>query len=134
MKAYYKIAKKKFLDSITVEVVEILLMAALPAMLSPLKVFEMPPELIAQLAGEPERVQCERKELERRLAVLNKGYEIFRQFLAPDANAEPAAAGEGGKEDVNTRRRKHSSSSTLTSGNDSANSPNRHAIRIPDPI
>lgn len=63
-------------------------MAALPDILTPLKVFEMSPELITRLTLETEQVQHQRKELTQRLAVLNQGVEICRQFVTPDSNGK----------------------------------------------
>ncbi|KAI0858430.1 dynamin family protein [Xylaria cubensis] len=81
MHAYYNVAMKRFLDDVSVEVVEERLLAVLDDILSPVKVFGMSPELVATIAGEPREVRAKRKKLTKQLDVLQKGSETCKRFV-----------------------------------------------------
>ncbi|TRX88984.1 hypothetical protein FHL15_010106 [Xylaria flabelliformis] len=81
MHAYYNVAMKRFLDDVSVEVVEERLLAVLDDILSPVKVFGMSPELVAMIAGEPREVRAKRKKLTKQLDVLQKGSETCKRFV-----------------------------------------------------
>ncbi|KAI0401107.1 dynamin family protein [Xylaria palmicola] len=81
MHAYYKVAMKRFLDDISVEVIEEKLLAVLGDILSPVKVFGMSTELVAILAGEPRETRAKRKKLTKQLDVLKKGSETCKRFI-----------------------------------------------------
>ncbi|KAI0123379.1 P-loop containing nucleoside triphosphate hydrolase protein [Xylariales sp. AK1849] len=91
MDAYYKVAIKRFLDDIAVEVIEVVLVSALPAILSPVKVYGMSPELVAGIAGESQEIQIQRDQLRRQLEVLSRGAEICKQFAVPGFSNEDYA-------------------------------------------
>ncbi|KAJ0100684.1 hypothetical protein J7T55_002027, partial [Diaporthe amygdali] len=80
MEAYYKVAMKRFIDNVAVEVIEVGLVSALIDILSPVKVHMMKAELVAHIAGESEENQTYREQLNRQLEVLGKGAEICKQF------------------------------------------------------
>ncbi|KAI0467558.1 dynamin family protein [Xylaria cf. heliscus] len=81
MHAYYTVAMKRFLDDISVEVIEEKLLAVLGDILSPVKVFGMPPALVATIAGEPREIRAKRKKLTKQLDVLHKGSETCKRFV-----------------------------------------------------
>ncbi len=72
---------KRFLDDISVEVIEEKLLAALGDILSPVKVFGMSPALVATLAGEAREIRAKRKKLTKQLDVLHKGSETCKRFV-----------------------------------------------------
>jgi putative heme iron utilization protein len=72
---------KRFLDDVAVQVIEEVLLSALPAILSPVKIFEMPSEMIARIAGENEDAQAQRHQFAKQLAVLIKGIEVCKEFV-----------------------------------------------------
>ncbi|KAI1845364.1 hypothetical protein JX266_008459 [Neoarthrinium moseri] len=86
MNAYYKVAMKRFLDDVAVEIIEVVLVSALPAILSPVKVYEMAPELVARIAGESEEAQNQREQLTRQLEVLSRGAETCKEFAVTKFN------------------------------------------------
>lgn len=81
MHAYYTVAMKRFLDDVSVEVIEEKLLAVLVDIFSPVKVFGMPPELVAIIAGEPREIRAKRKRLTKQLDVLKKGCETCKRFV-----------------------------------------------------
>ncbi|KAK8048245.1 interferon-induced GTP-binding protein Mx [Apiospora phragmitis] len=78
--AYYKVAMKRFLDDVAVEAIEVVLMSALPSILSPVEVHKMAPDLVAHIAGEKGKIQAQRYQLVRQLEVLSRGAETCKQF------------------------------------------------------
>ncbi|GKZ37752.1 hypothetical protein AbraIFM66950_009435 [Aspergillus brasiliensis] len=82
MLAYYKVALKRFIDDVAVEVVEVKLVQSLPGLFTPLKVFEMPAELVSRIAGESDENRTLRKQLNKKLQVLDKGLWTCRQFVS----------------------------------------------------
>ncbi|KAJ3578428.1 hypothetical protein NPX13_g2138 [Xylaria arbuscula] len=80
MHAYYNVAMKRFLDDVSVEVIEEKLLAMLGDILSPVKVFGMSPELVARIAGEAREIRAKRKKLTKQLDVLKKGSETCKRF------------------------------------------------------
>ncbi|ETS83523.1 hypothetical protein PFICI_05399 [Pestalotiopsis fici W106-1] len=100
MDAYYKVAMKRFLDDIAVQVIEVVLLAALPAILSPVKIFEMSSELIARIAGESEDTRAQRHQLMKQVVVLSKGIEVCKEFVVfKDNDTVPLSVREGQEEE-----------------------------------
>ncbi|KAJ5474116.1 hypothetical protein N7475_003682 [Penicillium sp. IBT 31633x] len=81
MLAYYKVALKRFVDDIATEVIEIKLLTALPALFTPITAFEMPEDLVSEIAGESEESQSLREQLNRKLWILTKGSDTCRRFV-----------------------------------------------------
>ncbi|KAI1827327.1 dynamin family protein [Xylaria intraflava] len=81
MHAYYNVAMKRFLDDVSVEIIEERLLAVLSDILSPVKVFRMSQELVTTIAGEPRPIRAKRKILTRQLEVLRKGSETCKRFV-----------------------------------------------------
>lgn len=71
---------KRFLDDVAVEAIEVVLMSALPSILSPVEVYKMAPDLVAHIAGEKGEIQAQRYQLARQLEVLSRGAETCKQF------------------------------------------------------
>ncbi|KAK4031852.1 GTPase effector domain, GED [Parachaetomium inaequale] len=67
LNAYYKVALKRFIDDMAVEVVETKLMSALDSILSPISVYQMPADEVAHIAGESEDTRAERDQLNKQL-------------------------------------------------------------------
>ncbi|GKZ67889.1 hypothetical protein AnigIFM50267_002443 [Aspergillus niger] len=82
MLAYYKVALKRFIDDVAVEVVEVKLVQSLPSLFTPLKVFEMPSELVSRIAGESDENRALRQQLDKKLRILEKGLRTCRQFAS----------------------------------------------------
>ncbi|KAK8106604.1 interferon-induced GTP-binding protein Mx [Apiospora kogelbergensis] len=101
MTAYYKVAMKRFLDDIAVEVIEAVLMNALPAMLSPGKVFEMSPNLVTRIAGENKEAQAQRNQLMKQLEVLCRGAETCKQFAVNEPSGAEDSEDEEDEKDEN---------------------------------
>ena len=71
---------KRFIDNVSVQVIEMALVSSLANILSPLEVYRMKPELVARVAGESKENQVYREQLANQLDVLGKGAEICEQF------------------------------------------------------
>ena len=69
------------MDDIATEVIEIKLLSALPALFTPITAFEMPEQLVTEIAGESEESQSLREQLNKKLWILAKGSEICRRFV-----------------------------------------------------
>ncbi|KAJ4418783.1 hypothetical protein N0V82_005348 [Gnomoniopsis sp. IMI 355080] len=82
MEAYYKVAMKRIVDDVAVEIIEVCLVSMLVDVLSPVKVFRMTPELISFIAGESQDKQNQRKDLMRHLGVLNMGAKTCENFVS----------------------------------------------------
>ncbi|KAH6632477.1 P-loop containing nucleoside triphosphate hydrolase protein [Chaetomium tenue] len=78
--AYYKVALKRFMDDVAVEVIEAKLVSAIDDIFSPVKVYQMSPELVSRIAGESEDSRTEREQLSRQLAVLGNGLLTCKRF------------------------------------------------------
>lgn len=81
---------KRFLDDVSVEVIEEKLLAVLGDILSPVKVFGMSPELVAIIAGEPRDIRAKRKRLTKQLDVLKKGSETCKRFIGVRLGGKPS--------------------------------------------
>ncbi|KAL1836356.1 hypothetical protein VTJ49DRAFT_5248 [Mycothermus thermophilus] len=94
LNAYYKVALKRFVDDVAVEVIEGQLATVLRDILSPTSVFKMPSNQVARIAGETEEIRTEREQLERQLDVLSNGLETCKRFaglrLSGDSVLVPA--------------------------------------------
>lgn len=75
-------ALKRFIDDVAVEVVEVKLVQSLPGLFTPLKVFEMPSELVSRIAGESDENRALRQQLDKKLQILEKGLRTCRQFAS----------------------------------------------------
>ncbi|EGE80242.2 dynamin GTPase, variant [Blastomyces dermatitidis ATCC 18188] len=81
MMAYYKVALKRFIDDVAIEIIEMKLVSALGAILSPITVFNMPDDIVTRIAGESEEHRAEREELNKQLDILAKGAFTCKQFI-----------------------------------------------------
>ncbi|KAG8158786.1 hypothetical protein KVR01_011229 [Diaporthe batatas] len=80
LEAYYKVALKRFIDDVAVELVEGKLLKALPEIFSPITVLSLPPEVVDRVAGESGDNVRRRGQLEKQLDVLSKGSEVCKRF------------------------------------------------------
>jgi hypothetical protein len=71
---------KRFVDDIAIEAIEAVLVSGLRDILSPIKVYQMKPDLIALIAGESEENQVYRQQLTRQIAILSEGAELCKHF------------------------------------------------------
>ncbi|KAJ6003769.1 hypothetical protein N7522_006461 [Penicillium canescens] len=81
MLSYYKVALKRFVDDIATEVIEVKLLSALPTLFTPITAFEMPKDLVGQIAGESEESQSLREQLNKKLWILTKGSDTCKRFV-----------------------------------------------------
>ncbi|KAM3070385.1 hypothetical protein ACMFMG_010212 [Clarireedia jacksonii] len=81
MEAYYKVALKRFIDDIAIEVIEAKLISSLHDLFSPMSVLSMPDDLVTEIAGEPEESRMQREQLTKQLHVLTKGTETCKHFI-----------------------------------------------------
>ena len=72
---------KRFVDDISVEVIEEQLISTLSSIFSPIAVPIMAAELVTQIAGESEESQAERERLKRQADVFKKGLETCKRFV-----------------------------------------------------
>lgn len=72
---------KRFIDNIATEVIEVKLLSALPALFTPITAFEMPENLVTEIAGESEDSRSLREQLNKRMWILTKGSETCRRFV-----------------------------------------------------
>ncbi|KAH8749408.1 interferon-induced GTP-binding protein Mx [Hyaloscypha sp. PMI_1271] len=80
MVAYYKVALKRFVDDIAIEVIESKLISPLHTIFSPITVTSMSADLVTCIAGESEENRAQREQLNKQLEVLTKGIETCRRF------------------------------------------------------
>ncbi|GAB1207576.1 hypothetical protein APSETT445_006300 [Aspergillus pseudonomiae] len=81
MLAYYKVALKRFIDGVAIEVIETNLIKPLADMFAPSIVFDMPDDLATRIAGESTESKFRRNRLSRKLHILRKGSETCRRFI-----------------------------------------------------
>ncbi|KAL2192898.1 P-loop containing nucleoside triphosphate hydrolase protein [Corynascus similis CBS 632.67] len=81
LNAYYKVAMKRFIDDVAVEVIEAKLMTALNNILSPMSVYEMSTIDVTLIAGESEETRAERDQLNKQLEVLRNGLATCKRFV-----------------------------------------------------
>lgn len=81
MEAYYKVALKRFVDDIAIEVIEAKLISPLHNIFSPITVTSMSADLVTCIAGESEENRAQRAQLNKQLEVLMKGIETCRRFV-----------------------------------------------------
>ncbi|KAH5707452.1 hypothetical protein HBI20_205330 [Parastagonospora nodorum] len=81
MQAYYKVAFKRFIDDIAVEVVETNLIAQLGDILSPIKVTQLAADVVTSVAGESDEGRAKRRQLNNQLDVLIQGLETCKKFV-----------------------------------------------------
>jgi hypothetical protein len=81
MQAYYKVALKRFVDDVAVEVIETNIIAKLDDILSPIKVTYLAADVVTNVAGESEGSRVRRKQLTDQLDVLVRGSETCKRFM-----------------------------------------------------
>ncbi|KAM3560216.1 hypothetical protein ARSEF4850_003753 [Beauveria asiatica] len=80
--AYYKVALKRFIDDVAVEVIEACLLNKLSDIMDPSSIFMMSEAQIADIAAETEESQVARQELKTKLKILKGGDETCKKFAA----------------------------------------------------
>ncbi|OXV08191.1 hypothetical protein Egran_04046 [Elaphomyces granulatus] len=81
MEAYYKVALKRFVDDIAIEVIEAKLISQLNSIFSPITVTSMAADLVDSIAGESEENRAQREQLTKQLDILMKGSETCKHFI-----------------------------------------------------
>ncbi|KAL2060887.1 hypothetical protein VTL71DRAFT_8939 [Oculimacula yallundae] len=81
MEAYYKVALKRFIDDIAVEIIEVNLLSLLHEIFSPITVTAMADALVTSIAGESEESRTQRDQFMRQLEVLRNGLETCKRFV-----------------------------------------------------
>ena len=72
---------KRFVDNVTIQVIEEKLFLALSDILSPISVFDMSSDLVALIAGESQSSRARRDELTKKVEVLEKGFNTCSRFV-----------------------------------------------------
>jgi GTPase SAR1 family protein len=80
-----KVALKTFVDNVSIQVVEDLLIGDLWSIFSPSDVGQMTPSLISKIAAESPESQALRQQLDRKLKTLRKGMEICQRHSTHSA-------------------------------------------------
>ncbi|PNP79009.1 hypothetical protein FNYG_07671 [Fusarium nygamai] len=80
MKAFYKVAVNRFIDDVSVLAIEDCLISKLPSLFTASSVAEMSDETLHLLAGENEESATERKRLELKQAILEKGLQDLKSL------------------------------------------------------
>ncbi|KAK6076277.1 dynamin family protein [Seiridium cupressi] len=79
--AYYKVALKRFIDDVAVELIEAKLISALMDIFSPVFVYKMSPNLVALIAGECQDNVTRRGQLRKQLDIMQKGSDTCTRFV-----------------------------------------------------
>ena len=77
-----KVALKRFVDDIATEVIEAKLLTAVSTLFTPITAFEMPKDMVCQIAGEFEESQSLRGQLNKKLSILTKGSDTCKRFVS----------------------------------------------------
>ncbi|KAM3528108.1 hypothetical protein MY4038_006066 [Beauveria bassiana] len=80
--AYYKVALKRFVDDVAVEVIEACLLEKLSDIMDPSSIFMMSQAEVAGIAAETEESRAAREELKNKLRILKGGDETCNKFAA----------------------------------------------------
>ncbi|KAL2821233.1 P-loop containing nucleoside triphosphate hydrolase protein [Aspergillus granulosus] len=80
MRAYYKVALKRFIDGIAIDIIETTLVQALMNIFSPIVVDKMSSGLVTLIAGESREIRDLREQLSKELEILRSGLEICHKF------------------------------------------------------
>ncbi|KAF4960871.1 hypothetical protein FGADI_704 [Fusarium gaditjirri] len=80
MKAFYKVAVNRFIDDVSVLAIEDCLINKLPSLFTPSSVVEMSDEELYLLAGETEKSSLERKRLELKREILERGLQDLKSL------------------------------------------------------
>lgn len=78
---HFKVALKRFIDDMSVQVIEAKLVAELDRILTPVSIFEMSPEQVARIAGESEERRGRREQLTKQRDVLAEGLHTCKRFV-----------------------------------------------------
>ncbi|KAK7408699.1 hypothetical protein QQX98_009115 [Neonectria punicea] len=81
VEAYYDVALKRFVDDISVEVIETVLVSELGHILEPLTIAMMPNHEVIRIAGETSDSRAEREKLQMELRILTSGLETCKKHL-----------------------------------------------------
>ncbi|KAF7551865.1 hypothetical protein G7Z17_g4710 [Cylindrodendrum hubeiense] len=79
--AYYDIALKRFIDDVSIEVIENILISELGNILEPFTIAMMSEAKVNQIAGETDESRAARETAKRQLSTLENGLEICRRHL-----------------------------------------------------
>ncbi|KAM3498285.1 hypothetical protein MY10362_008383 [Beauveria mimosiformis] len=80
--AYYKVALKRFIDDVAVEVIEACLLNKLSDIMDPSSIFMMSEAEVADIAAQTEESWVAREELKTKLKILKGGDETCKKFAA----------------------------------------------------
>ncbi|KAE9380155.1 hypothetical protein N431DRAFT_498044 [Stipitochalara longipes BDJ] len=80
MNAYYEVAMNLFTDNVPTLAVQAPIIRGVPNIFCPTAVFSMDTEIVNRIAGESEEKIMERESILRRLATLEKGAQICKQY------------------------------------------------------
>ncbi|ATY66044.1 dynamin GTPase [Cordyceps militaris] len=86
LEAYYKIALKRFIDDVAVEVIEACLLDKLSEIMDPSSIFMMSEAEVASIAAETEESRTAREELRTKIKILKGGSETCKKIAAVYSN------------------------------------------------
>ncbi|KAF1730133.1 Interferon-induced GTP-binding protein Mx [Beauveria bassiana] len=89
--AYYKVALKRFVDDVAVEIIEVCLLEKLSDIMDPSSIFMMSEAEVAGIAAETEESRAAREELKTKLKILKGGDETCKKFAALYFNGKACA-------------------------------------------
>ncbi|KPM44532.1 hypothetical protein AK830_g1994 [Neonectria ditissima] len=81
VEAYYEVALRRFLDDVSVEVIETILVSKLGHILEPLTIAMMSDSQVTRIAGETSESRAIREKLQEKLRVLTSGLETCKKHL-----------------------------------------------------
>ncbi|KAL9610785.1 MAG: hypothetical protein Q9167_004541, partial [Letrouitia subvulpina] len=85
MEAYYKVAMKTMIDNVTIQAIELCLLANIDKVFTPSDVQQMDAELVGRIASEPTHHRSLRETTSRKLAALQSGLEICKTHASRKA-------------------------------------------------
>ncbi|KAM3503003.1 hypothetical protein MY10362_004484 [Beauveria mimosiformis] len=95
--AYYQTALSRFIDDVTVKVIETCVVGKLREIMDPMSIFKLDDDSTGRFAGETEKCRTTRKELKAKLKALQNGSNVCNKLAAPFVQALYAETdGEGG--------------------------------------
>ncbi|KAM0513409.1 hypothetical protein ACHAPE_007873 [Trichoderma viride] len=78
--AYYQIAFRRFIDEVSIQVIETGLISQIRNILSPLVVAQMDEDDMAAIVGEKESIRSARKRLQAKIKLLDEGAQTCKEF------------------------------------------------------
>ncbi|EJP60730.1 Dynamin family protein [Beauveria bassiana ARSEF 2860] len=85
--AYYQTALSRFIDDVTVKVIETCVVGKLREIMDPMSIFKLDDDSISRFAGETEKCRTTREELKAKQKALQNGSNVCNKLAAPFVHA-----------------------------------------------